>query len=88
MLRTNFGFINKYYKPEWEQNEGFEDGSAYKSGDGSWTIYDGSQNFMGRIKPDGTFISNGPGEPSEYEMTFLRSALEEIQAHGGCKTGE
>lgn len=74
-----FEFDNKGYKPEWIQGEGYEEGTAVMTGDGSWTVYDGRQNYMGKVKPDGTFVSNGPGEPDEYEITFLEAALETIR---------
>lgn len=78
----HFEFLNRGYKEEWIQGEDFEYGTAWKNGDGSWTVYDGKQNYMGKVKPDGSFVSNGPGEPDEYETTFLTSAKQVIQVQG------
>ena len=78
-MAEHFEFLNEGYKPEWIQDKHFEFGTAYKNGDGSWTVYDGHQNYMGKVKPDGSFISNGTGEPDVYEATFLEAAWAEIQ---------
>ena len=77
---NRFDFKNNGYKEDWIQGEGFEYGTAYQSGDKSWTVYDGKQNYMGKVKPGGAFVSNGPGEPDEYEKSFLEAAWEKAQA--------
>lgn len=78
-------FINNEYKEEWiKWVPGFEgkvrycEGTYSLRGDGTKVVYDGATNYMGIVKPDGTFVSNDSmgGEPSEYELTFLRAAKE------------
>ena len=41
-------------------------------------MYDGATNYMGRVRPDGSFTSNDSqgAAPDEYELTFLRAAKE------------
>lgn len=63
----HIGFKNEGYKAEWKP--GYADGSCYQNEDGSWTVYDGGQNFMGMVKTDGGFVFNG--SPSEYKESFL-----------------
>ena len=83
-INPTYAFVNEEYKKEWEEwVPGFEgevrycEGIYNLRGDGTKVVYDGATNYMGSVKPDGTFISNSsiPGdEPSEYELTFLRAA--------------
>ena len=85
MDRNVFTFKNNYYKKEWtEWVPGFEgkvrycDGTYVLRGNGSKVVYDGATNYMGRVQPDGSFVSNdGYGAPvDEYERTFLLAAKE------------
>lgn len=67
----NKEFKNIYYKPEWKQGEGYELGTVHPAGNG-FAVYDGKQNYMGRIEADGSITYNG--EASEYKRSFLLSA--------------
>ena len=71
------GFKNGYYQPSWVQNKGYENGSAYANPDGSWTVYDGKQNYMGKVGADGSFTYNGA--VSEYKVTFLCAAADALE---------
>lgn len=70
----NISFKNTWYQSDWE--EGYEKGTAWKNEDGSWTIYDGKQNYMGKVKPDGGIVYNG--STSDYKKSFLVSAREAL----------
>ena len=75
------GFRNKYYQEDWIQNEGYEDGSAYENEEGAWAVFDGRQNYMGKVDPaTGDMESNG--EMTQYKESFLRSALEALTEEG------
>ena len=74
-------FVNTEYKKEWEEwVNGRVGGTRYCEGtyildaDGVKTVYDGATNYMGKVNPDGSFVSNSQEEPDEYELTFLRAA--------------
>lgn len=78
-------FENKYYKSDWQEwVPGFEGKVRYREGtytlqgDGTKVVYDGATNYMGRVRPDGSFTSNDSqgAAPDEYELTFLRAAKE------------
>lgn len=76
-------FVNKYYKDEWTKYT--SSGDLYAVGyfsvaeDGTKTVMDGAYNFVGRVLPDGSFVSanlDPTVPPDEYAETFLRAAKE------------
>ena len=76
-------FVNKYYKDEWATHtstgELYAVGTFSVAEDGTKTVMDGAYNFMGRVLPDGTYLSanvDPATPPDEYAETFLRSAKE------------
>ena len=69
-------FVNNYYHDEWAQ-EVPGTGAPYREGsyiEGGWAVYDGAQNWMGRIEKNGNIIYNG--SRSDYKETFLQAAKE------------
>ena len=73
----HMGFENRYYRESWIQGEGYENGSLAKNDDGSWTVYDGKTNYMGKIWPEkGETKCNG--EVTPYKLSFLYAAMEEL----------
>lgn len=78
-------FENKYYKKEWQEwvpgcggKVRYREGTYTLQGDGTKVVYDGATNYMGRVRPDGSLVSNDSqgAAPDEYELTFLRAAKE------------
>lgn len=78
-------FKNIYYLPEWEektpQGRFYAVGTASKLANGGLAVYDGAENYMGLIRPDGCFEYSG--DPTPYKESFLRSAAEEFA--GACQ---
>ena len=73
----NIAFENKGYKKEWKKG-GYKYGTAFENDDGSFTVYDGAQNFLGKVLKDGSFEFNGSKD--EYKETFLKSAKEALRS--------
>ena len=76
-------FVNKYYKDEWTKytstGELYAVGTFSVAEDGTKTVLDGDYNFVGRVLPDGSFVSaniDPTVPPDEYAETFLRAAKE------------
>ena len=67
-------FVNKGYKAEWKP--GYAQGDAYCNEDGSWAVYDGGQNYMGKVNADGRLTYNGT--KSDYKESFLLAAKEAL----------
>lgn len=78
---TSKMFHNHYYHDDWKEfvptreNVRYAEGHASFNPDGSLTVYDGDNNFMGTITAEGVFVYNDPVN-TEYEDTFLRAAKE------------
>lgn len=69
-------FVNTRYSKEWKQGEGYENGSIAVNEDGSYTVYDGGQNYMGKIMADGEVVCKGSS--IEYKMSFIDSAKDAL----------
>ena len=74
MVIRHFGFECVGYHKDWDTAHKY--GTAWKNEAGSWAVYDGKTNYMGKITAELEFDYNG--EPSDYKTAFLYSAKEEI----------
>ena len=73
-------FDNSHYRSNWAK-EIPGGGGLYRNGGyihnaSGWAIYDGANNYMGLLRPDGSIVYNGC--KTDYKDTFMQSAKETL----------